>query len=124
MPLTRGLLVVTADPALEREAQFAFPADFDVVVVRDAREAADELAAWTPAAVVVDLLSGSAGGYALGSDMSQDARLAQVPLVMMLDRHQDRWLAERGGAAACLIKPIDTAELVEGVLDLVGENAK
>lgn len=124
MPPTRGILVVTDDPPLELEARYAFPDDFDVVVVADARDASRELAAWTPAVVVVDLLSGSAGGFALGRDMSQDSRLANVPILMLIDRHQDEWLAREAGAAAVRTKPIDTAELVASALDLVGENAK
>lgn len=124
MPPTRGVLVVTGDPALQREARFAFPEDFDVVVVGDARGASSELAAWTPAVLVVDLLSGSAGGFALGSDMAQDRRLANVPMLMLIERRQDEWLARQAGADAIRTKPIDTAELVASALDLVGENAK
>ena len=124
MPPTRGVLVVTHDPALELEARFAFPEDFDVVAVEDARSAIAELREWTPAVVVVDLLTGSAGGFALGKDMSQDRRLADVPMLMLIDRRQDEWLARQAGADAVRTKPIDTAELVASALDLVGENAK
>ena len=124
MPPTRGVLVVTDDPSLQLEARFAFPEDYDVVVVEDARQAWSDLTAWTPALVVVDLLSGSAGGFGLGRDMSQDRRLANVPILMLIDRHQDEWLAREAGAGAVRTKPIDTAELVRSALDLVGENAK
>lgn len=124
MPPTRGVLVVTDDAALGREAELAFPDDFDVVVVRDAREAEAELDAWTPAVVVVDLLAGSAGGFALGRDMSQDRRLAHVPILMLIERHQDEWLARQGGAAATRTKPMDAAELVTAALDLVADHAK
>ncbi|MDQ3981174.1 MAG: response regulator [Actinomycetota bacterium] len=124
MTPTRGVLVVTDDRSLSREAEFAFPEDFDVVVVADAREAWREMNAWTPAVVVVDLLAGSAGGFGLGRDMSQDPRLANIPMLMLLDRHQDEWLAREAGAKDTRTKPIDTAELVTRALGLVGENAK
>lgn len=124
MPPTRGVLVVSHDPTLQREARFAFPEDYDVVVVDDAREASAELSAWTPAVLVVDLLTGSAGGFALGSDLAQDRRLSGVPMLMLIDRHQDEWLARRAGADAVRIKPVDAAELAASALDLVGENAK
>jgi DNA-binding response OmpR family regulator len=124
MTPTRGILVVTDDPSLRREAELAFPTDFDVVVVRDAREGWRELSAWTPAVVVVDLLAGSAGGYGLGRDMSQDRRLAKVPILMLLDRPQDGWLARQAGAKAFRTKPIDTTELAASALDLVGGSAK
>ena len=124
MAATRGVLVVTDDAGLRREAELAFPEDFDVVATADAREAWAELQAWTPAAVVVDLLSGSAGGFALGSDMAQDERLRHVPILMLLDRHQDEWLARKGGASATRTKPVETSELVAITLDLVGDNAK
>lgn len=124
MPATRGVLVVTDDPTLRREAELAFPEDFDVVVVEDARRARSELGAWTPAILVVDLLSGSAGGFALGADMAQDRTLSHVPMLMLIDRHQDEWLARQAGADAVRTKPIDTAELVESALELLGETAK
>lgn len=124
MAPTRGVLVVTDDPLLQREARFAFPDDFDVVVVEDARRARSELGAWTPAVLIVDLLSGSAGGFALGSDMAQDRTLTHVPMLMLIDRHQDEWLAREAGADAVRTKPIDTAELVGTALDLVGDSAK
>ncbi len=124
MPPTRGVLVVTDDPTLQHDARYAFPEDFDVVVVHDARTALAELREWTPAVVVVDLLSGSAGGFALGRDMSQDRRLASVPMLMLIDRHQDEWLARQAGAGGIRTKPIDTAELVASALELVGEHAK
>lgn len=124
MPPTRGVLVVSEDPTLQLEARFAFPDDFDVVVVEDARAGSRELSEWTPAVVVVDLLAGSAGGFALGRDMSQDRRLENVPMLMLIDRRQDEWLAREAGADAVRTKPIDTAELVESALDLVGGNAK
>ncbi|MDQ4025784.1 MAG: hypothetical protein M3217_09905 [Actinomycetota bacterium] len=124
MAATRGVLVVTDEPALGREAELAFPADFDVVTVRDAREAWEELQAWTPAALVVDLLSGSAGGFALGSDMSQDARLRDVPILMLLDRRQDEWLARQAGATATRTKPVEPFDLVATTLALVGDTAK
>ena len=124
MPPTRGVLVVTDDPTLQLEARFAFPDDFDVLVVGDARAASSELAQWTPAVLVVDLLSGSAGGFALGSDMAQDTRLANVPMLMLIDRHQDGWLAIQAGANAVRTKPIDTAQLVAAALGLTGDDAK
>jgi DNA-binding response OmpR family regulator len=115
---------VTHDPALQREARFAFPEDFDVVVAGDARQAWSELSVWTPAVLVVDLLTGSAGGFALGSDMSQSRRLANLPMLMLIDRRQDEWLARKAGADAVRTKPIDTAELVAAALDLMGDDAK
>lgn len=124
MPPTRGVLVVSDDPTLQLEARYAFPDDFDVVVVEDARAGTRELGEWTPAVVVVDLLAGSAGGFALGREMSQRSRTAAIPMLMLIDRHQDGWLARQAGADAVRTKPIDTAELVASALDLVGENAK
>lgn len=121
---TRGILVVTSDAHLAMETELAFPEDFDVVVCRDAREAWRELGSWTPAVVIVDLLSGSAGGFALGRDMSQDARLTRVPIFMILDRHQDEWLARQAGASISRTKPIDVSELVAESLSLMGDAAK
>lgn len=112
------MLVVTNDPVVADEARLGFPSDFYVEVAHDARQAMDVLSRLTPAVMIVDLQSGSAGGFALLKDMSQIARLARVPVLMLVRRWQDAWLAEQAGAARVCRKPIATGDLVREVLEL------
>lgn len=114
------VLVVSDDPQLTHEASFGFPVGVRVTVVRDAREALESAAERTPDVVVVDLQTGSSGGIALAQDMAQDDQLAKVPIMMLLERPEDEWLAKRGGADLVRTKPLDTTQLVADALALAG----
>ena len=115
-------LVVSDDPHLREEARYAFPADVDVVLATDAREAWKLLGTGTPSAVIVDIQTGSAGGFGLRRDMSQDPRLRDVPTLMLLERVQDAWLAREAGATVYLTKPVDAGELVAESLALISSS--
>lgn len=109
------ILVVSDDPDIADEARFGLGGDLESVVSDDARSAWEVLDSLTPVAVVVDLMTGSAGGFALGRDMSQVDRLAKIPIVMLIDRDQDAWLAREGGATTTLRKPLEPGALARTV---------
>ena len=115
----RHVLVVSDDERIRDEARFGFAPDLEVALARDAREALAQMQEDTPAVVVIDLHTGSAGGYALRLDMSQIRGLADVPVLMLLDRDQDLWLAKQAGANLVRTKPIDTSDLVSDALSLI-----
>jgi DNA-binding response OmpR family regulator len=115
----RVLLCVSRDQNVLDDARYAFPADVEVLCVADAREAWKELERFTPHAVIVDLQSGSAGGFNLTRDMSQNDRLRGVPKLMLLQRTEDAWLAGQGGADAILVKPVASDVLVREALALI-----
>ena len=112
------VLVVSDDPLIHEEARFGFPVDVTIKCTGDAREAIAWMKDVRPAAVVVDIQTGSAGGFALARDMAQTARLRDVPICMLLEREQDRWLALQAGAGLVRLKPIETSDLVSDVLEL------
>ena len=59
-------------------------------------------------AVLVDLQIGSMGGMAVTRSVRGAATLGglpQIPVVLMLDRSADAFLAKRAGAAAWIVKP-------------------
>jgi DNA-binding response OmpR family regulator len=116
---TGTILVVSDDPRLEDHMRSGLPAGLEVVSEGDAREAIARLAELTPRAVVVDLQTGSAGGYGLARDMSQTLRLASIPVVVLIERDQDRWLAQQAGAAVTLTKPVTGAQLWMAVSSLL-----
>lgn len=65
-------------------------------------------------AVVVDLQVGSMGGMALTRDLREQAGLRGVdhlPVVILLDRAADAFLAKRAGASAWVTKPFDAHEI-------------
>ncbi|MQB00009.1 MAG: response regulator [Actinobacteria bacterium] len=115
----RVLLCASRDQSILDDARYAFPADVEVRCVSDAREAWRELELLIPHAVIVDIQSGSAGGFDLARDMSQSDRLKDVPVLMLLQRTEDAWLARQGGADAILVKPVLGDELVRETLALI-----
>lgn len=113
------VLVVSDDDRIRDEARFGFAPGLGVALARDAREALEQMETDVPAVVVIDLHTGSAGGFALAKDMGQSPRLRSVPVMMLLDRDQDRWLAQQAGVKLIRTKPIDTSDLVADALSLL-----
>ena len=102
------------------DVRFGFPIGTDITTAGDAREAEKLLADLAPSVAVIDLKTGSAGGFALASDMSQIARLRDIPLLILLEREQDTWLARQVGADLIRTKPIAAESLAADALSLVG----
>lgn len=113
------VLVVSDDDRIRDEARFGFAPALGVALARDARDALEQMEGDVPSVVVIDLRTGSAGGFSLAKDMAQDPRLTAVPVMMLLDRDQDRWLAQQAGAKLIRTKPIDTSDLVADALSLL-----
>ena len=113
------VLVVSDDERVRDEARFGFVPALEVELARDARDALSQMETGVPAVVVIDIHTGSAGGFALCKDMDQDSRLQDVPVLMLLERDQDVWLAKQAGAELIRTKPIDTTDLVADALSLI-----
>lgn len=116
------IFVVSDDSEVAEEVGFSLPSDVEVVTAIDARGASEVLDRITPAVVIVDLMTGRAGGFALARDMSQTPRLSAIPIIMLIERDQDRWLAGRAGAARILRKPVQGPELLDSILSVLGES--
>lgn len=117
------ILVVSDDAALHAAMRSAAPVGVEIESTVDARSAWDVMKQWTPSGVVVDLQTGSAGGFGLCRDMGSSELLADVPVLMLLERTQDAWLARQAGAAAHRVKPIHALELVRCALEVAGSGA-
>jgi DNA-binding response OmpR family regulator len=113
------ILLVSDDPALEEEVRFGFPQVIDVVVAPDSRTASTLMKERTPSVAIVEIRTGSAGGVGLLMDMSQLNALRDVPVMMLVEREQDRWLAESAGARTVLVQPVDASALVRNALALL-----
>lgn len=85
----------------------------DGTVVRSVAKGADVRRAVleaTPDLVVLDLQIGNMGGMATCLDLRLEAgagRLDEVPVLMLLDRRADVFLARRSGADGFIVKPLD-----------------
>ncbi len=97
--------------------------DFDVVDLDDPAAAAEAAFSGDYDAVVVDLQVGSMGGMALARSIREQAGLVgsnPIPVVMLLDRAADAFLAKRAGAAAWLTKPFDAHEIRAALTHALG----
>jgi CheY-like chemotaxis protein len=75
--------------------------------------------------VVADLQVGSMGGMAITRSLKEAASLLgeeAVPVVLLLDRNADTFIAKRAGAAAWVRKPFTAFELRSAVAAAIGES--
>lgn len=113
------VLVVSRDESVIEDVRFGFPSDAEVESVGDARAAREVLKDFRPSLVIADLMSGSAGGFVVAREMSQMAALIDVPVLILLDRDQDAWLADQAGATMHRTKPLTAESLAADALSLI-----
>jgi len=72
--------------------------------------------------VIVDLQIGSMGGMAVTLDLRHEesyGAVGHVPVLMLLDRRPDVFLARRSGAEGFVVKPLDPLTLRRAVRTLL-----
>ena len=114
-PLVTDVLLATdADWAFDEVAAALIEPD---TTIRRVRAGADVLAAASadnPALVILDMQIGNLGGIATCLDLRLEegkGRLPVTPILMLLDRDADLFLAKRSQADGWLFKPIDAFRL-------------
>lgn len=109
-------IVVASDAPSVRAEVVAVVGDPDtaVVEVRTGAAVAEAVDEHEPDLVVVDLQMGNMGGMAVCLDLRLEesyGNLPHVPVLMLLDRRADVFLARRSGAEGWLVKPLDPIRL-------------
>jgi DNA-binding response OmpR family regulator len=100
---------------------------FEVIEVESGRDVRRVVAERTSDLVIVDLQIGNMGGMAVSLDLRLEesgGRLPHVPILLLLDREADRFLARRSTADAMLVKPIDAGTLRRTVKALLAAEAE
>jgi DNA-binding response OmpR family regulator len=95
---------------------------FEVIDVERGHDVRNVVGDRTPDLVIVDLQIGNMGGMAVSIDLRLEesgGRLPHVPILLLLDREADRFLARRSTADAMLVKPIDAGTLRRTVKNLL-----
>jgi DNA-binding response OmpR family regulator len=72
--------------------------------------------------VIADMQIGTMGGIAIALDLKLEAdagRLENVPVLLLLDRRPDVFLARRSGAEGWVMKPLDPIRLRTAVAALL-----
>jgi DNA-binding NarL/FixJ family response regulator len=81
---------------------------------------------YDPELVIVDLQIGNMGGMAACMELRLEEsadRIAHVPVLMLLDRRPDVFLARRAGAEGWLVKPLDPIRLRKAIQALLDGGA-
>src|SRR3954464_1144328 len=97
--------------------------DTEVVEVTRGQDVRGAVAEHEPDLVILDLQIGNMGGIAVAIDLHLEesgGRLPHVPILLLLDREADRFLARRAAAEAVLVKPFDPGTLRRTVKRVVG----
>ena len=117
------LLVVSDSPNVREEIKASIPDD--TITVRELTRGADvrpEIHRKTPDLLVLDSQVGSMGGMATALDLHLEAgagRGPHVPVLMLLDRRADVFLARRSSAEGWLVKPLDPMRTTKAITALL-----
>ena len=117
--MTRVLVVADAQWARNDVHAALTTPDYELVDHEDPATVAALVADGTVDAVVVDLQVSSMGGMAVSRSVRENTTVRgseNTPVVLLLDRDADSFLAGRSGAAAWVVKPF-TAQELRGAVD-------
>ncbi|HYH51407.1 MAG TPA: response regulator [Acidimicrobiia bacterium] len=95
---------------------------FEVIEVEHGPDMRRVVADRTPDLVILDFQIGNMGGVAVALDLRLEEsgdRLPHVPILILLDREADKFLARRSTADAMLVKPIDAGTVRRSVKTLL-----
>jgi DNA-binding response OmpR family regulator len=112
------LLATDADWVIDEVTAALGGPNTSFTVCREGRLVSDLVEHGNVDVVITDLQIGSMGGMAVAMALRLDASVGSVPLVpivMLLDRAADVYLAQRSGAESWLIKPLDALRLRRAV---------
>ena len=131
--MTEVLIATDADAVFAEVEAALVDESTSIVRVRQGQAVAGAVAESTPDLVVLDLQIGNMGGIAACLHLRHEAgvdRLPEVPVLMLLDRQADVFLARRSDADGWVVKPLDAYSLrkvatavLEGWGDAAAERA-
>ena len=112
------LIATDADWIFEDVDQALSDEDTRVLRVRRGRDVAEAVRKVHPALVVLDLQIGNMGGIATALHLEQEfdaGTLNPAPILLLLDRPADVFLARRYGIDGWIFKPLDSFRLRRAV---------
>ena len=120
--MTTVLLACDADWLIEEVRSALSDPGTIVNVVRAGADVRDAVSTQTPDLVILDLQIGNMGGMATSMDLRLEidaGRVASVPILMLLDRAADVYLAQQAGSQGWLVKPLDSFRLKMAAVKLL-----
>ena len=118
-----SVLLATDADWIADEVFAALDGAYSVSRVRAGALVEQAVAELSPAVVLLDLQIGNMGGMATVMDLRLEegsGRIDRRPILMLLDREADVFLARRCGADGWLVKPLDAFRLRKAALELIG----
>ena len=119
----RTVLVASDAPSVRAEViAIAQTPDVTVLEARSGPAVMASVAESEPDLVVVDLQMGNMGGMAVCLELRLEAaygKLDHIPVLMLLDRRPDVFLARRSGAEGWVVKPLDPIRLRRAITALL-----
>ncbi len=113
------VLVASDSPAVQAEVLSVLPSpEYEVLLVNSGAEVLPAAKERTPDLVVSDLMMAGMGGMAACLELrleTSGGRLPDVPVLLLLDRRADTFLAQRSGAQGWVVKPLDPIRLRKGI---------
>jgi CheY-like chemotaxis protein len=107
----KTILVASDAPSVRAEVTAVIGGpDTEVIEVNTGNDVAGAVAEHEPDLLVVDLQMGNMGAMAVCIDLRLEesyGNLPHVPVLMLLDRRPDVFLARRSGAEGWVVKPLD-----------------
>ncbi len=116
------LLATEADWIVETITEALEDSDVRVSSVSDGRAVLARVVKDKPNLVIVDLQIGSMGGMAVCKDLRLESganRLERVPILLLLDRRADVFLAKHSEADIWLVKPLNALSVRRAVEQLL-----
>jgi DNA-binding response OmpR family regulator len=77
-----------------------------------------------PDAVVADEIASRAGAFSMARDLRGAPNPYLGPIVIILERKHDAWLARWSGADAWFVRPVDPFELADRLVELIRSRVK
>ena len=117
-----GVLLATDADRLFDEVVAALGGAHDIHRVHEGKLVAEVMAGIDPELVILDLQIGNMGGMATSLLLKQEARagrLPEAPVLLLLDREADEFLATQSDADGWITKPLDSLRLRRVAQELV-----
>ncbi len=117
------VLIASDSPALREEVKSVLGArQYTVREVSSGPEVLAAVAELQPDLVVCDMQMGNMGGMAVTLELRLEesgGRLGHVPVLLLVDRRPDVFLARRSEAEGFLVKPLDPVRLRRAITTLL-----
>ena len=121
MSTPQKILVVEDSPTTRRQiTEVLEGAGYVVITAADGERALELVREHHPELVVLDIVLPKKNGYQVCRNIKGDPELAiKVMMLTAKDQEKDRIWGERQGADGYLSKPVDAAELINTVADMI-----